>query len=175
MSQNSNTKAKRRLTAIDYFIIFAVIATLVAAGLRIYEDNKVEDAGTPLANEEYILSYVSYGMKESAAKLLEKGDVFYFTGGKTEFGVLEDNPTITPAVVYVELENGEYKTDVYAEKNGNNTKVDVTGTIRVKGCRNEDGLFYVEGSLYVAPNMPVTVFSNDMSFSFTVTGVEKVS
>lgn len=171
----SKEKTKRRLTAIDYFIIFAVIATLVAAGLRLYEDNRAVDTGTPLTNEEFIISFESNGMKESAAKLLEKGEIFYFTGGQTEFGVLEDNPTITPAKVRVELENGELKTDVYAEKNGNNTKVDITGEFRVKGCRNADGLLYVEGSLYVAPNMPVTVFSNDMSLSFTVTGIEKVS
>ena len=171
----SKEKTKRRLTAIDYFIIFAVIATLVAAGLRIYEDSKADDDSIVLANEEYIITYQSRGMEESAAKLLEKGEMFYMTGGETDFGVLEDNPTITPSRVRVELENGELKTDVYAEKNGNNTKVDVTGTFRVKGCRNEDNLFYVEGILYVAPNMPVTVYSNEMEFSFTVTGIEKVS
>ena len=171
----SKERKKRRLTAIDYFIIFAVIATLVAAGLRFYEDNKVEESSITLANEEYIISFESSGMKESAAKLLEKGEMFYMTDGLVEFGVLEDNPTITPSKIRVELENGELKTDVYAEKNGNNTKVDVTGTFRVKGCRNDTGLFYVEGVLYVAPNMPVTVFSNDMALSFNVTGIEKVS
>lgn len=173
--QVGSEKKRRRLTAIDYFIIFAVIAVLVAAGLRIYEDSRPVDSGTPTADEEYIVSFVSKGMKESTAKLLEKGEIFYLTGGQTEFGVLEDNPTVTPQKIRVELASGELKTDVYAEKNGNNTKVDVTGTFRVKGCRNKDDLMYVAGSLYVAPNMPVTVFSDKISLSFTVTDIEQVT
>ena len=166
---------KRRLTVIDYFIILTVVALLLAAGLRLYNDSIPDESETLLANEEYILTYESKGMNESAAELLEKGQKFYMTGGETEFGILEDEPTIKPSRIKVELANGELKNDIYAVANGNNSVADVSGSFRVKGCRTDDDLFYVEGVLYVAPNMPVTVFSNDMSFSFTVTGIEKVS
>ena len=172
----SNKNTRRRLTAIDYFIIFTVVAVLLTAGLRLYKDSAPEDVTESALNEEYyIITYLSKGMNENSAKLLEKGEMFYMTGGEIEFGVLEDEPTVTPSRINVELENGELKTDVYATPNGNNSKADVTGAFRVKGCRTADDFLYVEGVLYVAPNMPVTVFSNDMCFSFTVTGIEKVS
>ncbi|MBR4880941.1 MAG: hypothetical protein IKU19_03345 [Clostridia bacterium] len=173
----SNEKRKRRLTAIDFFIIFAALAVLVAAGLRFYE-NKTSDLGAgpeDVVLEEYIVSFESKGMKESTANLLEKGELFYLTGGQTEFGVIEEISSITPAKIRVELTNGELKTDVYAEKNGNNTKVDVTGTFRVSGYRDDDNLMLVGGEFYIAPNLPVTVFSNNISLPFTVTGVEKVN
>jgi len=52
--------------------------------------------------------------------------------------------------------------------------VDVTGKFKVMGYRNANDLFYAAGSLYIAPNMSVTVFSEDMSLSFYVTDIEKV-
>ena len=123
--------AKRRLTVIDYFIILTVVALLLAAGLRIYNDSIPDDSDTLLANEEYILTYESKGMNESAARLLEKGQMFYMTGGETEFGVLEDEPTIKPSRIKVELSNGELKNDIYAVANGNNSVADVSGSFRV--------------------------------------------
>lgn len=173
----SNEKRKRRLTAIDYFIILAVIAVLVAASLRLYENNRLEDAAeeSGFTNEPFIVSFSCKGIKESTANLLEKGELYYLAGGETEFGVIDEISSITPAKTRVELDNGELKTDVYAEKNGNNTKVDVTGTFIVQGYRDDDNLMYVEGNLYIAPNMPVTVYSNDKALSFTVTKIEKVN
>ncbi len=171
----SNEKKKRRLTAIDFFIIFAALAVIVAAGLRLYENRKIDDSvgGENIECEEYIVSFVSKGMKESTANLLEKGELFYLTGGQTSFGTIEEISSITPAKIRVELANGELKTDVYAEKNGNNTKVDVTGTFKVNGYRDGDNLMMVEGEFYIAPNLTMTVFSNDISLSLTVTNIEK--
>ena len=169
-------KKKRRFTAIDYFIVFAVVAILLASGLRLYSNFKPEDTGMETADTEYIVSFVSKGMRLSTADLLKKGDEFYMSGGETVFGVLEDNPTLSLSKTRVELVNGALKTDEYAEDNGDNTKRDVEGQFRVKGCRNsEDGLMYVEGLMYIAPNMPVTVLKGDMTFSFTVTDIKEAS
>lgn len=167
-------KSARRLTAIDYFIIFAVIAALLCAGLRLWNDSHSEDAVIERADDEYIISFVSYSMRSSSAKLLSAGDKFYLSNGVDEFGAIEGDVSITPAIVYIELDNGDYVM-TYAEENGDNTKVDVSGEFKVKGCRNLDGLMYVNGTQYVAPNTGMTVYNNLMSFSFTVTGVEKVS
>ncbi len=167
-------KTARRLTAIDIFIILAVVAAIVAAGLRIWADQNTEPTVVERTDDEYIISFVSYGMRSSTAKLLSMGDMFYLSSGVDEFGELQSEVSITPAEVYMELENGEY-IKTYAEENGDNTKVDVSGEFRVKGCRNLDGLMYINGTFYIAPNMGVTVFNNFMSLSFTVTGIEKVS
>lgn len=173
----SNEKKKRRLTAIDYFIIFSVVAILVAAGLRLYENTKVEDVAeeSEFENEEYIVSFTCKGIKKSTADLLVKDEMYYLSGGETEFGVIHEISSITPAKTWIELSDGSIKEDVYAEENGNNTKVDVTGTFKVNGYRDGDNLMYVEGKLYIAPNMAVTVYSHDKALSFTVTDIEKVS
>lgn len=171
----SKEKKARRITAMDLFIIFAVIAVIVSAGLRAYDNAKHKTSGAVTSGEEYIVSFECREMKESSAKLLGKDEVFYVNGGEDEFGVLKDNPTITPAKIRVELENGELKTDVYAEKNGDNTKVDVTGEFRVKGYKDSNGLIFAECGMYIAPNLTVKAFTSDMSVQFNVTGVEKVS
>lgn|GEM_PF-1149563 len=177
VAKMSSEKRKRRLTAIDYFIIFAALAILVAAGLRLYENRKIDNSegNENIELEEYIVSFESRGMKESTANLLEKGEIYYLTGGQTEFGAIEEISSITPAKIRVELASGELKTDVYAEKNGNNTKVDVIGSFRVNGYKDDDNLILAGGEFYIAPNLPVTVFSNDTSLSFTIKSVEKVS
>lgn len=167
-------KTARRLTAIDIFIILAVIAAIIAAGLRIWADQNSEQSVIERTDDEYIISFVSYGMRSSSAKLLAGGDMFYLSNGVDEFGKLQGEVSITPAEVYMELENGEY-IKTYAEENGDNTRVDVSGEFRVKGCRNFDDLMYINGTFYVAPNMSTTVYNNKMSLTFTVTGIEKVS
>ncbi len=171
---NKESKA-RRLTAIDFFIIFAVIAVLVAAGFRIYGNMKDEDVETVVSPEEYIVSFECKGVKESTSKLLAKGDVFYLAEGDSSFGTLEENPTVTPAKIRVELENGELKNDVYAEKNGDDTIVDITGEMRIKGYRNNDGFTVVEDGVRIAPNLSLTAYRGDLALNFTITGIEKVS
>lgn len=172
----SNEKHGARFTAIDYFIIFAVAAVLVCGGLRLYQKSREDGArGKTSEYEEYVVSFVSRGVRESTAKLLEKGDTFYIDGGKTEFGVLEDNPTVTPAKLSLELDSGEYIDNVYAEKNGNNTLVDAAGAVRVKGYRDKDGLIYLQGKEYIAPNLTVTVISGELVLNVEITDIERVS
>jgi len=163
------------LTAIDYFIIFAVIAVLAASGIRLYKNNNKPAPTPPPEEDEYIVSFVAKGMNQSATDFLEKGDIFYLTGGKKEFGVLEDFQ-VNPAKIQHELDNGTLIKDLRAIDNDEYTKADVTGTFKVKGTRNANNHFYVSsGALYVAPNLEVTIFSREMSLKFIVTDIEKVS
>lgn len=168
-------KKTRRITAMDFFIIFAVAAVVLSAGLRAYDNAKNKKSIAVTAYEEYTVSFECNGIREATAKLLEKNDVFYVNGGKDLFGVLADNPTITPARIRVELYNGEIKTDVYAEKNGDNTKVDVTGELTVKCSKDAGGLIFTESGMYIAPNLSVQAFAGDMSLQFKITAVKKVS
>ena len=169
----SSEKTKRRLTAIDVFIIFAVFAIVVAAGLRLYDNYRLSSDTVPedTMHEEYTVSFECKGMKESTANLLSEGEVFYLTGGKTEFGILE-KISMTPATVRFELSDGTLMTDVPTEKNGNNTKTDVTGTFKVSGYRDDYNILNI-GNSYLATNMPITVFSHNTSLTFVVTGIEK--
>ncbi|MBP3378077.1 MAG: hypothetical protein J6L96_04955, partial [Clostridia bacterium] len=159
----SGEKSKRRLTAIDYFIILAVAAVLIAAGLRVYANNiKKAPEPIPVVEEEYLISFERKGINESEANLLEVGDTFYFSGGQKEFGVLEEKYQ-NPAKTSIEMADGTLKKDVLTVENGNLTKADVTGTFKVKGFRNDNKLMYVGGT-YIAPNMSITLYSEDMAF-----------
>ena len=170
----SSEKTKRRLTAIDVFIIFAVFAIVVAAGLRLYDNYSLSNETVPeeALYEEYTVSFVSKSMKESTANLLSEGEVFYLTGGKDEFGVLEKIST-TPATFRLELSDGTLLTDVPADKNGNNTKTDVSGTFKVSGYRDAYGILNIAENQYLSTNMLLTVFSHNTSLTLTVTGIEK--
>ena len=172
----SSESKKKRLSAIDYFIIFAVAASLISAGLRVYETFFAENGSIPTEKvyDEYLVSFRSTGMRSSSAKLLDKGDVFYLYGGETEFGSLEDNVTVMPAEILIELQNGELVKS-YAEENGDNTRVDVNGTFRSKASRTWDNLLFIEGKQYVAPNYDITLYNNEVSLTIKITGIEKVS
>lgn len=192
MSENQN---KKRFSVVDFFIIFGVVAILLSAGIRLYF-NSIKDSeelnDSDREYEEYIVSFACKSIRSTTADFLEasEGDtMFYLTGGENEFGTIESVDTNMPSQIRVELADGSLKyifaedesyNDETYDESGNDLhpsdiKRDLTGKFRVKGYRNAADLFYVSGKLYIAPNMSVTVFSQEMSISFTVTDIEKAS
>ena len=47
-------------------------------------------------------------MRQSTMNMIEAGDTFFYTENSKDFGTLQDSLTMTPAVVYVQKDDGTY-------------------------------------------------------------------
>lgn len=174
MKNSTNAEKKKGLGALDVIILLALVACVVAAGFAFVFSKATADADVEEKDfEEYVISFESYGMRQSAAQMLNPGETFYYTDA-SDFGVMNDNLTVTPAVVYVEDENGVCVKS-YAPENGDYTKVDVSGSFTVKGVRNAKGFFLLNGTTKLMPNKSVTIRNDTIAFGITITDIQKVS
>lgn len=170
----NRTESKKRINALDIFIIASLILCIAAACCAfLFNRQNAEETVEENQLEEYVISFKVQQMRKSSAEMITSGKTFYTSESK-DFGVLQDDLKITPAVVYIVSEEGE-SIKTYAPENGDYTKVDVSGTFIVKGGRDSRGIFLLNGSTALAPNSQLSVIDDTVSFPLTVTGIEKVS
>ena len=93
----------------------------------------------------------------------------YYLEDGTPFGSLTGDAVFTPTREYLEDENGQY----VASYNSSG-RVDVKGTAKVEGVMTERG-FMLEDKMYLAANMPLTVYSTEMTAEILITDISKVS
>ncbi len=168
--EQTNSKSKRRLTVVDVFAVLIVLACIVTLVIGLYV--KKNSPGEITDRGEYRVSFTVKSIRASTAKLLTNGSEFFLSDG-TVFGTLADNVSVTPAVIYSLNEDGVY-IKTFAEDNGDNTLVDVAGVMNVNGGRDSSGLFRTSDKTYVAPAAEITLHSDLLEMTVTVTGIEKV-
>lgn len=175
----SENKVKKKLSALDYFIIILLVISLSAVGLQMYftkiNPKSLENLNrSDSEDEEYIISYLICGMRSSSASTLEKAEHFYcYDNTNKIFGEPIGNLSITPAEIYIEDQNGIYK-KTYAVEKDDMTSVDVRGTMKVKGYYDENNLFKINGETYAAPGKTLTAMTGTIYVSFFVTDIVKV-
>lgn len=174
MKNSTNTEKKKGVGVLDVIIILALCACVVAGGFAfIFERETSETVAKEKDLEEYVISFRVNSMRQSSSQMFDVGDTYYCPDSN-EFGVLNENLTITPAVVYVENDSGEcIKT--YAPENGDRTRVDVSGSFRVKGTRNSLGFFLLNGTQELVPNDSIIVRTDNLAVNICITDIEKVS
>ncbi len=172
----TNPKQKRKLNAVDYFIIAALILCIAGAALRVTIDKAGGTLGaltSPIVHEDYVVSFKISNIRNTSTSYLIPGDAFYMDTSKQFFGTLEGNVTVTPALFYVEDINGNYF-QTYAPENGDATRVDVTGTIRVSGYMSDSG-FLLNGNTPLSANTALALRNKNIYVSVTVTDISKAS
>lgn len=174
MKSEKNTEKKSGASVLDIFIILALLMCVTATVFAfVFKQNTAEKNVTEAQLEDYVLSFRVDSMRQSTMNMIEAGDTFYTENSK-DFGTLQDSLTMTPAVVYVQKDDGTY-VKTYSPENGDYTKWDVSGTFTVKGIRNSNGIFLLNGNVELAPNKSYTVINDTVSMSLLVTAIEKVS
>ena len=140
----NNTKNKRRLGALDVFIIIVVIICAVSIAVR-YFDVQESDVNNNVQLENYVLSFEIKNIKDSSAdNYFEKGTNFY----------IEDSGAPNTATG-----------DLY--------RVDVEGSMDVMGITGSDGRFLLGGNQYIALNKEIKVCSKYLLVTIAVTGITK--
>jgi hypothetical protein len=173
----SEQNSKARFGVFDAVIIVFLVACLIAAGFAFFfKRDKGENNVSEEQKQEYVISFKSYNLSKYHADLIKDGDVFYLSDNN-EFGTVSGTPAQTPAESYVEKEDGTFVLS-YAPSSDKDsvdrTKKDVSGTIVVKGVRDEstDGFLVVGDNFKITPGK--TLFMHNETVTVQVTVVDIV-
>ncbi len=173
---NANTsekKTKKKLNAMDYFLIVAVVLCLVGAALRMVLGSESGSFTSPVVMEDYIVSYEIRNIRNSSTEYLAENEVFYIDATDQYFGKTTGNPSVTPAQFFLADAEGNY-VEAYAPENGDATRVDVTGTMTVSGYMSDHG-FLLDGTTSLAVNKSIALRSSYIYVTVTVTDIVKAS
>ncbi len=176
MIMNANTsekKTKKKLNAIDWFLIIAVVLCLAGAALRMLLGSESGSFTSPVVMEDYIISYEIRNIRNSSAEYLAADEVFYIEATDQYFGKSAGNISVTPAQFYLADAEGNY-VEAYAPENGDATRVDVTGTMLVSGYMGDNG-FLLGGATSLAVNKSIALRSTYIYVSITITDIVKAS
>ena len=166
------TNTKKKLNAIDWFIIAVLLLCIAGAAFRVFigSDNSLSGAVTM---EKHVVFFKVENIRNSSTEYLAPGAVFYIDSTGQYLGEISGNVTVTPAVYMFEDVNGKY-VQAYAPENGDATRVDATGTLIVDGYMSDNG-FLLNGTTSLAPGKEITVRSNFIQVKITVTEIAKIS
>jgi len=173
MNANANKTTKKKLNAIDWFLIFAVVLCLAGSALRLALGSESGSFSTPVVMEDYIVSFKIQNIRNSSTEYLGEAEQFFISSTDQYFGQIEGNVSVTPALFQVSDAEGNY-VEAYAPENGDATRVDVTGTMRVSGYMGENG-FLLGGTTSLAANKSLALQSKYMYVTVTVTDIAKAS
>lgn len=168
-----NTLERRRLNAVDYFLIIAAILCIAGAALRVVIGNAGGSLSSPVVQEDYIVSFKIENIRRTSTEYLTEGEEFYIESTKQYMGKITGSVATSPALFYVEDANGNYVlTD--APENGDASREDVHGTMLVSGYMSESG-FLLGGSTPIAANKDLTLRSKNLSVKIIITDIAKAS
>ena len=169
----AKNNSKRKLNALDIFIILIVI--LIAAGvfLRIYVVKNGALPGQTAKLEKYAVSFLMKNIRGSSADCFIEGEELYLDTTGALFGTLTDNIAITPAETFIENAYGEYIL-TYSVEDGDDGRIDVRTVALVDGYMSDEG-FLLGGTTYIAPNKQMILKSKNIVVNVTITDITKVS
>lgn len=166
------TNNKKKLNAIDWFIIVALLLCVAGAALRAFIGTDNSMNGT-VTMEKHAVFFKVENIRNSSTEYLTPGEVFYIDATGQYLGEITGNVTVTPAVYMFEDASGKY-VQAYAPENGDATRVDATGTLIVDGYMSDNG-FLLNGTTSLAPGKEITIRSNFIQVKITVTEIAKIS
>ncbi len=169
---NQQKAAKKRLGALDYVIILAVLACLIGVGLR-FAMVQNSSLGNNVQLEKYVVSFEVLDVRDSSAKnFMSEGTVFYLEETSEVFGTLTGNKTIHDAEKYYEMPNGEI---VLATNNsaGDLYRVDVEASVEAYGVVTEDGSFLLNGNQFIGTNKEFKIYSKYVIFEIKIVDITK--
>ena len=166
-------QTKPRFGVFDAIMIVFLVACLVAAGFAfVFKREKGENVIDEKSKQECLVSFKCYNVSQYHADLIKDGDEFFLVDN-SEFGTVKGTPTQTPAETYVEKTDGTFVLS-YAPSSDKDsvdkTKKDVSGTIAVRGVRDEstDGFLVIGGGERIAPGKTFLMHNDTVSIHVTV-------
>ncbi len=163
---------KKKIGALDIFIILAVIACIACIGIRYFATIR-SSVSEKVQLDDYVVSFRVSSIKDSSAKnYMTPNTNFYVKETGMYFGSLLEGLTIRDAQKAYEMPNGDV---VIGENNavGDLYRVDVDAKIMVKGKTDENGCFLLNGNTYVGANKIFNLYSKYLAIQVTVTDVTK--
>ena len=155
-------RAKKRLTYLDYVIIFSVLFFVIGLFAR-YNSHEKHIASSHSVSADIVFELRGVSLEGAYALL---SDPMLYTLDGVELGeVMTDTLSVREADVRVVAPDGTVKLVK------SRTLYDVEAVAIGHGARTQGG-FFLSGVSYIAPNMTLTVKSSCQSFEIYVTNIE---
>lgn len=135
---------KRKINIIDFFIIVAVIFSLIGIFARIYISETIEKADL----REYIITMVVKGASSDNYDLISVGDFVTRKDDALMIGTVND-VDYEEHKTYMANQDKEYTVIT------DSSKLDITVKVAVKGEMTDDG-FMLKGEHYLSAGMNIT-------------------
>ncbi len=159
----SEKQSRKRLNVIDFVIIVIVLGCI--AGI-IARYNIVNRIVVDSDRDEVEISFVVTSISPMISEAVNDGDVFYSESSGNCIGTLIRHEVKNSEIVYSN-ENGE------PVVGSDQTKRDVTGTLRAYGIMGSDG-FMLEGTQFLAAGKKLTIQSLEVQISVIITEIRPV-
>lgn len=172
MDKSEIKAIKRRISPLDVFIFILVLMCIAGVILRVFvgKDGVLPEVSPE--KEEYAVSFSISGAMSSQSGAFTNGERFYCEDGSS-FGTLNDR-VFTPAVIYTEGEDGKFIVSHSGDDNGDNSLVDIKGTMIVEGYETDYG-FLLNGKDYIAPNYSLTLHTAKTTADVKIMDITKIS
>ena len=165
-------KQKRKLGALDVFIIVVAVVLIAGIGIRFFLTRN-SNVNEKVQLEEYIVTFKVMDIRDSSAQnYFTPGINFYVDQDDSYFGSLREGLTISDAKKYYYLDNGEV-VSALNNATGDLYRVDVEGSLKVTGIIDRDGKFLLNGNTYLAENKEIKVYNKYLSVVLLITSVSK--
>jgi len=167
---NNQNERKKRLGALDIFIILALVACIVSVGIRyITSNDELLNSSSGLDN--YIVSFDIYNIQNSSGQnFMEPGTNFYIEENDEPFGTLREQVTIRDAQKFYTMHDGEVVL-ISNTGTGDSYRIDVEGKMTCRGKMNENGSFLLNGKNYLAIDKEILLYSKYLLVTVKVTGI----
>lgn len=161
-----SNKNKLRFNGIDLLIIIAFIGCIVGLVLRYQLVDIIRNSGN---ENNALISFRVADIQNASKDYFAEGDKFFAVeGGNTamKFGTLKNKITWSPAEVYNFDDEGNY---VLSSKDD---RIDVRGTVIASGLFSDEG-FLLNNTKYIAPGSELSIQSNKIEITITVTDISQ--
>ena len=171
MNQEGKNK-KKRLGALDICILAAILLCIAGAAARmVLKEDSILAQNTQL--DTYTVFFNVKDIRETSARYLYSGAVFYLDDTGEYFGALTETPGTTPALKIYADANGN-QVEVYNNTDDDRvSRIDVEGSFTVSAVVDKDGYLMLNGNTYIAPNKELRIRSKELMVNIRITSIVK--
>lgn len=155
---------KKKFNIIDVVLILALLAVIAGVAVR---SGFADKFNQKLDDGHIEYEFIINSIKATSAERFTEGTKIYSQTTQKEIGEIL-SVTTRGAEAYIELPDGEIVKTVIPDR------IDVIGKARVKGNLDGDGRCMLDGTTHIAAGKNIFARTEDITFMFTVEGVEFV-
>ncbi len=163
MNTSAKTKRPRKLGALDWIIIIALIVSAVCFMLRYRKKAEIQETAV---SGKYEITFAVDNVRSTTADAFISGDSVYVATDDHCIGTFDRLTSNNPAAYYADDMKGGLIKVYYPE----GTRIDLTGTILSEGVMNDDG-YFVGGSYFLAPGKKITIYTGHVFLEITITNI----
>lgn len=162
-----------RVSALDVFVVILLVLCVAGLIVRIAVGKEgILPEGAP-EKSEWAVGFEVSSLRASSGGDIAAGDVFYTEDGDI-FGTVGDQVSVTPAKIFTEDEDGKLVLTYSGAEGGDNSLVDIKGTMTVEGYTVDYG-FLAGGKTLATPGSELALHTDRATFTVKILDIAGLS